>query len=488
MSRPGLKVTLQEILIEDILESIPIGVMILDSEGRIVRMSSRQEEISQVRKENVIGKFFHEAFPKTLQQGVAKPYWRLLKHHKPFDITIDRYIPQYYDRVMTYRARGAYLKRTNSFVLLHDLEEELYHVKRTIEKRTKELDSSKTFLESLINSSPNIVISTDLKNRIMVFNDTAERAFKYKKSDVIRRSVANLFHKSHGRMDLRRFLNSKSEVICLRADKTTFPASLIASYITDSRGKRVGCLYILADLTEKKEMEERLSLSEKLAVYSELMGGIAHQINNPMIGVVNLSEMLLNQFDDGDYRADIAKSIHKAGKECLQIINSVLGCLKDPRLTFVNLSVNNLLITALEYMRDEEPSSFEGLELSLELADNLPEVMGDQLQLKQCFLNILRNAVEAMTTGPRALSVSTRHREAEKAVMVTISDTGPGIPRENLERVFLPFYSWPRRPGHHGLGLSFAYQIIRNHGGRIQVQSQPGLGTSVVVTLPTGTF
>jgi len=269
-------------------------------------------------------------------------------------------------------------------------------------------------------------------------------------------------------------------------DGSTFPASLTASYIVDSSGRRIGCLYILADLTEKKEMEERLSISEKLAVYSELMGGIAHQINNPMIGVVNLSEMLLSQFDDGDHRADIAQSIYRAGKECLQILNSVLGCLKDPRLTFVNLSVNDLLVSVLEYLRDEEPSGFTSLEISLDLAKDLPEVLGDPLQLKQCFLNIVRNAVEVMTTGRRLLGLCTCHQKVENTVEILISDTGPGIPKENLERIFLPFYSSPRRPGHHGLGLSFAYQIIRNHGGSIEVRSQPGEGTSFTVRLPTG--
>lgn len=112
--------TLEELLMEDILESIPIGVMLLNSEGRIVRMSSKQEHISQVRRERVMSRLFHEAFPRTLEQGLSKPYWRLLLHHKSFDVTIDRYIPHQYDRLMTYRARGAYLKRTNSFIFLHD--------------------------------------------------------------------------------------------------------------------------------------------------------------------------------------------------------------------------------------------------------------------------------------------------------------------------------------------------------------------------------
>lgn len=385
---------------------------------------------------------------------------------------------------MTYRARGAHLRRSNCFILLHDLEEELYHVKRTIERRTKELESSKKFLESLINSSPNIVISTDLRNRITIFNDAAERAFLYPKSEVLRRSIRNLFFRSSRGLEKDRKLTPPTEVTCLRADGTTFSASLVSSYIVDSRGKRIGRLYIMSDLTEKKAMEERLSISEKLAVYSELMGGIAHQINNPMIGVVNFAEMLIGQFEDDDPRREIAKSIYRAGKECLAIINSVLGCLKEPRLSFGSLSVNDMLASVVNHLRDQEPCRFDGVEVCFELASRLPEVLGDVLQLKQCFINIVRNAVEAMDGERKLLRLSSSYDEARRMVRVTVTDTGRGISPENLERIFLPFYSWPRRPGHHGLGLSFAYQIVRNHGGRIEVQSRVGIGTTFVIWLP----
>jgi len=475
----------EHLLFNDLIDNIPIGVMILDRQGRIIRMSRRQEQISQIPRAEVIGKFFHEAFPKTLEQGLTRSYWRLLRRLKPFDIRIDRYVPQYYSKVMTYRARGAYLPTTDCFILLHELEEELYHVKRLVEQRTKQLESSNAFLESLINSSPNIVISTDLRDRIVIFNDTAERSFQYRRSEVTGHSVCHLI--SPSKLKSRAFLpiSDQGEVTCLRKDGTSFPASLSFSYIADSRGRRLGKLYIFSDLTEKKAMEERLSISEKLALYSELMGGIAHQINNPMIGVVNFAEMLVAQLDEGDVRRQLAQTIYKAGRECLQIISSVLSCLKNPRLTFCHLSLNKLLRQVLHHVRERYLEELQNIELALNFSRDLPDVRGDSLQLRQCFLNILANAVEAMDGRPGRLSVHTMYDIRRHLVKVSITDTGRGISRENVERIFLPFYSWPRRQGHHGLGLSFAYHIVQNHGGQIEVQSKPGAGTTVVVALPT---
>jgi len=468
----------------DLLEAIPIGLMILDSEGTIIRISKHQEKISGISENLVSGRSFHEAFPRTLEQGLRKPYWRLLRHKKSFDVTIDRYIPQYYNRLMTYRGRGAYLRRSNCFVLLHDLEEELFHAKRKVERRTKELEKSKTFLESLINSSPNIVVGTDLGNRIIIFNDAAERAFLYSRPEVLRRSIRRLFLRSVRYADGEDSVDIDEEVTCLRKDGTSFPASLVASYVVDSEGKRRGRLYIISDLSERKAMEERLSISERLAIYSELMGGIAHQINNPMIGVVNFAQMLLREFDSDDPRAELVQGILKAAGECLQIIKSVLGCLKDSRVTYAKLSLNDLLVSVVDYLKEESPSRFVGMKVYLSLGNDIPEIMGDELQLRQCFLNIVRNAVEVMDGANRILTIATVYEEAARVVRVTITDTGPGIPRENLDRIFLPFFSWPRRPGHYGLGLSFAYRTIRNHGGRIEVRSEVGSGTSFAVWLP----
>ena len=154
---------------EDLIENLPIGMMLLDKNGEIVRMNKKQEEASQIKREKVIGKTFPEAFPRTLEQGLKEPYSKLLKKGVPFDIIIDRYTPQYYSKVITYHARGSSFSSRKYFILLHEHAVELGQEKRLVEKRTKELQESKNFLESLIDSSPNIVISTDLSDRVLIF-------------------------------------------------------------------------------------------------------------------------------------------------------------------------------------------------------------------------------------------------------------------------------------------------------------------------------
>jgi two-component system sensor histidine kinase AtoS len=469
---------------EDLIECIPIGMMVLDQEGRIIRMNRRQEEISQVSREAILGRPFHEAFPKTLEQGLLRPYWRLLKRGIPFDVIIDRYIPQYYAKQMTYHARGAALTHEGRFVLLHDLEEELYHVKRLVEKRTRELNDSKNFLESLIDSSPNIVISTDLRGRILIFNKTAERTFGYSEDEVLKRRIESLVRgPSAFDAEPREKWGGTREVLCIRKDQSDFPASVSVSDVRNAGGKRIGRLYLLTDLTEKKAIEERLLLSEKLALYTELMGGIAHQLNNPLIGVINFSEMLLKEMDPEDPKRELGETISRAGKECLRIITSVLNCIKDPHLTFTTVDVRDVVRSAIISLSEHFGDRLSRVTIRTGMDDQIPPIQGDGIQLKQCFLNILMNAVQAMEGGGE-LTVETRHDPAEGVVRVLFSDTGVGIPEEHLERVFLPFFSMPKLPGKHGLGLSFAYQIVRNHRGDIRVRSEVGKGTTFVILIP----
>ena len=130
----------------------------------------------------------------------------------------------------------------------------------------------------MINSSPNIVVSTDLPGRILIFNKTAEIIFGYTEKKVIKKKIDFLFKDNDWSQEmLRKHLYTPREVVCVKENGTTFPASLLISNIRNTASKSIAKLYLFSDLTEKKEMEERLLLTEKLALYSELMGGIAHR-------------------------------------------------------------------------------------------------------------------------------------------------------------------------------------------------------------------
>jgi PAS domain S-box-containing protein len=468
---------------EDLIENLPIGLMILDQDGKVLRMNKKQEETSQTSRNKILGKTFAETFPRTLEQGLKKHYFNLLKKGIPFNFVIDRYIPQYNLQQMTYRARGARFSSGRYFILIHELEKELYYEKRLVEAKTDELQVSEKFLKSMIESSPNIVISMDLEGKILIFNRTAERIFGYRKRDLFKKTIDRLFKEPVSFLE-KEGSTSRPEVLCVKKDGTLFPASLLASEVENASGRKIAKVILLSDLTEQKAMEERLFLTEKLALYSELMGGIAHQLNNPLIGVVNFSEMLLRQTEDEDPKKELALTIHRAGKECLKIIHSVLNCFKDPHLTFTQTDIHEVLRDSLSTLKEQFGEKLNIVDIRINFDPKIPSISGDGVQLKQSFLNILRNAVQAMLPKGGQLKVAAAMNEKKKELRVLFSDTGRGIPKEYLNKIFLPFFTVGNNPGRHGLGLSFAYQIIKNHDGHLKVESKEGKGATFTVVLP----
>lgn len=470
---------------EDLIENLPVGVMILDKNGKIIRMNKKQEEASQIKRDKILGRTFPEAFPKALEQGLKEPYSNLLKNRAPFDIVIDPYIPQYYSEKITYRSRGSAFPLGKYFVILNEHEEVLDQEKRLVEKKTEELQESKNFLESLIDSSPNIVISTDLNDRILVFNKTAERIFGYAEEDVLQKRTDFLFKEGLRNPNPgEKATRPSAEILCTKKGGGTFPASLKISDIKNGLGDPIAKLILISDLTEKKQMEERLFLTEKLALYTELMGGIAHQLNNPLIGVVNFSDMLLKEMDHEDPKKELAETISKAGKECLKFITSALNSIKDPYLTFTKTNIQEVLISSVHSLKEQYGEKLEKINLRTKMHPKISPIMGDSIQLKQCFLNILINAMQAMQNNGE-LRVETEYDEKKKEARIIFSDTGIGIPKEYLNKIFLPFFSLHKIHNRHGLGLSFAYQIIKNHGGHIYVESEVGMGSTFTIVLPT---
>jgi PAS domain S-box-containing protein len=355
-----------------------------------------------------------------------------------------------------------------------------------VEKKTKELQESKKFLESMIDSSPAILISTDLAGRILIFNKTAETTFGYREKEVIKKKIQFLFRGPLTDEELRGHSGAAvKEVLCVRKNRTPFPASLITTAIKNTAKKTIAKLFVLSDLTERKAMEERLLLSEKLALYTELMGGIAHQLNNPLIGVVNFSEMLLKEMEPHDPKRKLAETISLAGKECLRISTSVMNCIKDPHLTFTKMDIHDVLLDSLHALEGQFPDELKRISIETDLDSGILPICGDGIQLKQCFLNIMTNAVQSMQDKNGIFKIKTQNKQGQKEIHIFFTDTGPGIPGEFLGRIFLPFFSIHKAKGRHGLGLSFAYQIIKNHNGYINVESKVGLGTTFQIVLPT---
>jgi len=278
------------------------------------------------------------------------------------------------------------------------------------------------------------------------------------------------------------------EYTLLRADGTEFPGELSTSVLRDASGRWVGHITIARDITERKQAEEEekrlqqeLYLTRRLASIGELAAGVAHEINNPLTGILGFSQRLLKKSTSEEVSHDL-EIIHSEAQRAARVVQNLLTFARrrEPKKEYSN--INDILQKALELRAYELKTS--NIEVVTDLAPHLPEIMVDSPQIQEVFLNIILNAEQAMseTHGGGKLIIKTRQTEGH--IRISFTDDGPGIPAEHLEKVFDPFFTTRAEKGGTGLGLSACHGIVTEHGGKIYVKSKMGKGATFRVELP----
>jgi signal transduction histidine kinase len=228
-----------------------------------------------------------------------------------------------------------------------------------------------------------------------------------------------------------------------------------------------------------QEKQARLVEAEKLASIGKLAAGIAHEINNPLTSVLTFSSLLLEQMPEDDPRHGRLKIIVQEARRARNIVRQVLSFAKEAPLRTERINVNRPVTEIVDALIAQE--AFKGIELSLDLSDNLAEIYIDPVQIGQVVLNILLNAAHAITP-PGKIHVSTR--AADDFIELIISDTGRGISEEHLKKIFDPFFTTKDKSKGTGLGLAVSYGIIKKHKGDIEVRSTVNEGSTFIVRLP----
>jgi two-component system NtrC family sensor kinase len=237
----------------------------------------------------------------------------------------------------------------------------------------------------------------------------------------------------------------------------------------------------LKDHDEKlHKAHEQLARTEKLTALGEMAAGVAHEINNPLGGILLYSNLVLEDIPaDSPAQENMQKIIYQTNR-CKGIVQNLLDFARAPTGDMLPLKINSIINTSLNLVKDQ--AMFHGIEIKTELAENLPEVVGDRARLEDAFLNLFINAAHAMN-GKGTLTIKTR-LSRNNSVKIFVSDTGKGIDKEHLPHIFEPFFT-TKEPGQGtGLGLSIVYGIIRKHNGFIDAESEPGKGTTFVIFLP----
>lgn len=232
------------------------------------------------------------------------------------------------------------------------------------------------------------------------------------------------------------------------------------------------------DLTE---MQTHLIQSEKLASLGKLAAGVAHEINNPLGGILIYSHLLLEDTDKDHPFYENLKKIVKETSRCKDIVKGLLEFArpKEPEMGLVD--INDIVNTSLSFY--ESQALFQNITITKNYARDLPKIVADSAQLQQVFINIILNAAEAIQ-GHGTLSLSTKLTEDNKFIDIEFADTGPGIAEEDKKRLFEPFFTTKEVGKGTGLGLAISYSIIRKHKGNIKVSSKIGQGTTFTVQLP----
>jgi PAS domain S-box-containing protein len=231
-------------------------------------------------------------------------------------------------------------------------------------------------------------------------------------------------------------------------------------------------LMIARDTTEQRRVESQLFNAQKLAALGELSAGVAHEINNPIAIILGFTEMLLDRETEGTKRFEILKAIERQGENCQRIVENLLTFARVPQREITATDVGAEIQKVLDVVSGTLLT--RKVALRTDIPDGLPPVTGDASELEQVFLNIINNAAAAMENGG-VLTIAAR--QAGEQVQIDFTDTGVGIPPENLEKIFEPFFTTKGVGEGTGLGLSVSYGIVKKFGGEIRVNSRVAAGS-----------
>lgn len=369
------------------------------------------------------------------------------------------------------------------------LEQELKEKIKDLEDYVQKLKSSEERCRSLVDSADDLIYTIGRDCNVLSVNQYGSGLMGQRSEDIIGKNISN-FIEYEGDNGIHSIVAKifKTSYTILRKEKVKIGekgywlGSKYRAMRTD-QGEVSAVLVISRDITEQKKMEEQFFHTAKLASMGSLSAGVAHEMNNPIAIILGFTELLLERVPKNSKEYEILKTIERQGNNCKKIVENLLAFARIPKKTTTETNVVNDLQNVLNVVTNTLLT--KKVDLKTDIEETLPTVTADGRQLEQVFLNIINNAVDAMD-GRGILTISA-HPFNDDMVAISFSDTGHGIPPENMDKIFEPFFT--TKGGGTGLGLSVSYDIVKKFGGDIQVKSQikekgKESGTTYTVLLP----
>ena len=360
----------------------------------------------------------------------------------------------------------------------------------------RQLKEAHDFINKIIQSSPNAITATDMKGNILIWNRAAEETIGYKAADVIGKMNIQKIYPDEMARKVMQMLRKPEHggvgrliahpMVYMRQDGEVVEGNLSAAIIYDSSGKEIATVGSFVDLKERLEMEralrrtqEQLLQSEKLAAMGRLTSQIAHELNNPLYGIMNTLELLKTEISPESKRRKILEMALSETVRLSELLRKMLSFSKpdqeEKQAVDLNTVVDEILLLHEKQLQEND------IKIKTSFAEELPQISASKDQLRQVFLNLVANARDAMPDGGTLTVTSAADPEY---VRIEIADSGIGIKEEHLKKIFDSFFTTKDSVKGVGLGLSVCYGFIKDHGGDIQVESKLDSGTTFTITFP----
>ena len=495
--------------LQQILDSIPDAVLVMNREGEVERVNARFHNITGLKIEDLCALKCFDPFTRKEQQD-AGACNACTEFHLCFGSTCRKYDPNAGEKAICPFEHVFQTGRATQFVQtdsnnsgqesyyeitanpIFDEEGNIVRVVETARLITeqvmlkRETEENEQRFRQFIDNAHDMITIKDAGGRYLVINPKAAALFGKKPDDFLGKTDFEVFpHK------LAKILTAKDKKTIEKGEYSTVEETLelhghefyldtVRFPLFDYKGDVTGVCSITRDVTQQKSLQRAVIQSEKLAAVGKLAASVAHELNNPLTGILTFAEELKMDADPYDPIVQDFDTIIREAMRCRQIVRDLLDYARLSRPQRQSMNINHVVERSLSLVRKQ--AAFHDVTFDLKLANDLPDLNIDPNQMQQVFLNLIINAAEAMKNAGK-IYIRSFIAPDGRSVEVSVQDEGPGISPEMLKHIFEPFYSTKGELG-NGLGLNVVQSIVDQHGGNIQVESEVGKGATFRIMLP----
>ncbi len=470
--------------LQEILDTIPDAVMVVDPELRVLRVNRRFEELTGESRQAVAGRGCRQiqCDAGELCSAItdAGPLERVLESGRAATLT----------QATSDSDEGAVFQLSvNPVVDAGGRVTRLVQTAREITEQVRlERETERWALRfrQIVDAVHGVVTIKDLEGRYQLVNPWAERVFRTREAEMIGHTARELFPER-----VARVIDTNDRVALAERGHHTVEETLEIESVprivvserfplTDQSGRVVSICCVARDETQARQLQHDLIETERLTAVGRLVAGVAHELNNPLTGILTFAEDLLEHSAAGDALREDYQLIIDEALRCRRIVRDLLDYSRHRESERRRARLDDVVRRAAGMV--ERQASFRNVRMRIDVDPSLPLVDIDRAQIQQVILNLVMNARDAMS-GFGQIRIRATPSSDGQAAILSVADTGCGIPPEQLAEVFEPFFSTKGEQG-NGLGLAIVQSVVESHGGEVQVDSVVGQGTTFRVTLP----